>query len=123
ANIGTGRYVHAQAVTRVLLDKSPLGAQQGTALRFTGSVQVHPATVLAGIRHQATIRWGPARQHAQQCGFARSGLSYDAQHLAGIQLERYVLAALVGPIQQRQILYREKWTHDVASRVAERCPQ
>ncbi len=108
ADIGAGRHRHAQAVTRVLLDEAPLGAQQRAPLGLAGAVQVEPLATARAITDRTAIRRAAPGEQTEQGGLARAGLADDAQHLAGIEVEAHALAALVRAVQAGQVARREQ---------------
>ncbi|MCY1557848.1 hypothetical protein D9M68_947330 [compost metagenome] len=107
ADIGAGRYAHAQAIAGILLDEAPLGAQQRAPLRFAGAVQVDPGAVLAAVSDRAAIRRATPGEQAEQGRLARAGLADNAQHLTWIEVEGHALATLFRTIQAGQVAHAE----------------
>src|SRR5690606_41990280 len=104
-DIAPGSSFPARASAWVLSDKPPLGPQHGAALRSGGTLQLYVLPPPVAIGNPAAIGLCTARQHAQQGRLARAGFADDAQDFARVQLKGNVLAALVGSIQQGQVLY------------------
>ena len=94
ADVGAGRDVHAQAVARVLLRRSPSRcAPAARRSRFASGVHVE----LGGRRGAGRargLRSGCRRagEQLQQRGLARAGFADDGQHLAGVAARRAGLA-------------------------------
>ncbi len=94
ADVAAGGDLTAQAVQRVLVHHAPLGAQQAAALALRHGVQILFLARLRAVKDLPALRRQPRRDGLQQGGFAGAGLADDAQHFAGVELERYVAEAL-----------------------------
>ncbi len=92
ADIAAGRDIHAQAITRVLVNDAPGRAHQPAALLLRHGIDVER---LAGAAKQHRAGIGPVDpgETAQQRRFARAGFADNAQHLARPEIEGDIGAA------------------------------
>src|SRR5690606_34034342 len=105
ADIGSRRYIHAQSVARVLLNEPPFRTQQAAAFRLAGLIQIDLLTLGIAVRDAADVGRISTGQYAQQRRLAGARLADDTEHFTGIEVEGHILAALVRPIQERQVAY------------------
>ncbi len=108
SHIGAGRHRHAQPVRRVLVHEAPVRAHQEPAFCLGQRVEVTGLAIAHPVGDAAPGRLQPGRYAVEQRRLARSALSNDGKHFAGIDLEGHVPAANAAAIALGQPLDTEE---------------
>ncbi len=105
-NVAPRRHLAAQAVHRVLMYHTPLGAQQAAAFGLAYAVEG------ASLIQDLTVLRREARGDGlQQSSFAGAGLADNAQHFPRPQVERHVAEAFARRIEVGQVIDRKQRFH------------
>ncbi|MNP20835.1 hypothetical protein D3C76_1134270 [compost metagenome] len=105
-DVAPRRHLAAQAVHRVLMYHTPLGAQQAAAFGLAHAVQR-----VVFIQNLAILRGQTGRDRLQQSSFTGAGLADNAQHFPRPQVERHVAEAFARRIEVGQVIDRKQRFH------------